>query len=348
MKILVDAMGGDFAPVEIVKGVVESVLADNVEVVLVGQQSVMEQELSKYKGWESRIHLVNATQVIECSESPTEGVKNKPDSSIVVGMNLLKKGEGAAFVSAGHSGAMVCAALLMLGRLEGVERPALACRFPSAKGQVLLIDAGANADCRPSFLVQFAQMGSLYMKSILGVDNPRVGLLSSGEEDTKGNKLVKETHPLLRALDLNFVGNVEGKDVPRGMVDVVVTDGFTGNVALKASEGIGEAIYASLREAVKASPIPGIANLMTSPALTRWVDYSEYGGAPLVGVNGNVIVSHGRSSAKAIRTAILLGKRSVEGRFVEIMREHPLQPVGDNHNNHENGVNNVNVRSGGN
>jgi glycerol-3-phosphate acyltransferase PlsX len=344
MRIVVDAMGGDYAPVEVVKGAVDAALADNLEIVLVGKQPLIEAELAKYRGCDSCLSLVHASEVVECSEQPTEAIRSKPDSSIVVGMNLLKSGQASAFVSAGASGAVVCAAMLSLGKLDGVARPALACLFPSTKGLVLLIDAGANADCRPPFLVQFAQMGSIFMEKIQGVERPRVGLLSSGEEVSKGNRLVKEAHQLLRATNLNFVGNIEGKDIPRGLADVVVTDGFTGNVALKTSEGMGEAIYAALKEALNNNTIPGITSFLMRPALralSRWVDYSEYGGALLVGVPGNVIVAHGRSHSGAIRNAILLAKKSVESQFVEMLRQQTLEPVTENNNS-------SNSNSGGN
>ncbi len=340
MRIVVDAMGGDFAPVEVVKGAVEAVLSDGVDIVLVGDQPRIEAELAKYKGINSHITLVHASQVIECSEQPVEGIKNKPDSSIVKGIGLLKKGEASAFVSAGASGAVAGAAMLILGRLEGVARPALACLFPSIKGSILLIDAGANSDCRPQFLVQFAQMGSIFMEKIQGIEKPRIGLLSSGEEDTKGNKLVKETHPLLRAVNINFIGNVEGKDIPKGLADVVVTDGFTGNVALKTGEGMGEAIIATLKEAFDSNIIPGLNSDKAQPALRtlkRWVDYSEYGGAVLVGVPSNVIISHGRSNSKAIHSAILLAKRAIDGQFVEVLSKQSLAPVTENNNSNSGG-----------
>jgi len=344
MRIVVDAMGGDYAPVEVVKGAVEAALSDSVEIVLVGKQPLLEAELAKYHGCDSRISLVHASEVVECSEQPVEAIRNKPDSSIVKGISLLKNGEASAFVSAGASGAVVGAAMLILGKMEGVARPALACLFPSTKGSILLIDAGANADCRPPFLVQFAQMGSIFMEKIQGVERPRVGLLSSGEEDSKGNRLVKETHQLLRATNLNFIGNIEGKDIPKGLADVVVTDGFTGNVALKTGEGMGEAIYATLKDALDNNTIPGLASFLARPALralSRWVDYSEYGGAVLVGVPSNVIISHGRSNSRAIRNAILLAKRSVEGQFVEVLRQQTLEPAPENNNS-------SNSNSGGN
>jgi glycerol-3-phosphate acyltransferase PlsX len=327
MRIVVDAMGGDYAPVEVIKGAVEAALSDGVEIVLVGKQPLIEAELAKHRGWESRISVVHASEVIECSEQPVEGIRNKPDSSIVKGIGLLKNGEASAFVSAGASGAVAGAAMLSLGKLDGVARPALACLFPSVKGSILLIDAGANADCRPPFLVQFAQMGSIFMEKIQGIEKPKVGLLSSGEEDTKGNRLVKETHQLLKATNLNFIGNVEGKDIPKGLADVVVTDGFTGNVVLKTLEGLGEAVqnFKQLWRSVdSAGHVHGTA-LMSSVEIDTWarkLDFREYGGACLLGVKGNVIKAHGRSRANAIKNAINLASQTIQGNiYASIQKE---------------------------
>jgi glycerol-3-phosphate acyltransferase PlsX len=224
-----------------------------------------------------------------------------------VAVRLVKGGKAGAFVSAGNTGAAMVAALFGLGRLPGVERPALATVFPTARGRCLILDVGANAECRPVHLQQFAILGERYARLVLGVARPRVGLLSNGEEETKGNALVQEAYPLLRALDLDFVGNVEGKDVPRGLADVVVCDGFVGNVVIKLAEGIGEFTFGLLREEISASPVGVLGALLLRPALRRIkrrVDYEEYGGAPLLGVDGVAIVAHGRSGARAIRNAV--------------------------------------------
>ncbi|MDP2744230.1 MAG: phosphate acyltransferase PlsX [Dehalococcoidia bacterium] len=308
MKIIVDAMGGDFAPHEVVKGAIEAARSYKVDIVLVGKEEAIRPFLPGVSR-EHRLSVVNATQVVDLREHPTEILHLKPDSSIVVGMHLLRTGYGEAFVSAGSTGAVVAAATLLLGKTKGVDRPALGTLYPTVHGSSLLLDIGANADCRPDFLLQFAQLGSYYTERVLGVKSPRVGLLSNGEEEVKGNRLIRETHQMLRRSKLNFVGNVEGKDIPRGVADVVVTDGFTGNVVLKVSEGFGETLIEILKQNLNNGTRSKIAALLLRPALrafSRKVDYQERGGALLLGVRGNVVVSHGRSQAKAIKSAIRL------------------------------------------
>lgn len=324
MRIAVDAMGGDHAPQEVVRGAVKACREHWAEIVLVGKESALRAELAKYRPRDWKLSIVDAKEVVEFHEHPTQAVRNKQDSSIVVGMNLLKRGDVSAFVSAGNSGAVMAAALLILGSLEGIERPALGFLFSAPEHPVLLLDVGANADCKPVFLVQFAQMGSVYMERVFAVERPRIGLLSNGEEENKGNQLVRESHKLLKNTRLNFIGNVEGNDVVTGKADVVVTDGFTGNVMIKEGEGLGELVLHSLQRTLAGRPRLKIATFLFGSALRnaiKGLDYSEHGGAPLLGVNGNVIIAHGRSDAKAIRNAIFMAKQTVERGVLEAMRQ---------------------------
>ena len=303
LPIAVDAMGGDYAPEEVVKGTLAAA-QKGLPVVLVGQAAILEPLLSQLN---LQVPIVDASQVIDFHESAAQAVKEKPDSSIVVGIGLIKQGKASAFISAGHSGAVVAASLFVLGRQEGVERPALCVLYPTPhRHPVLFLDVGATVDCRPQYLVQFARLGETYMQKVLGINRPRIGLLSSGEEETKGNRLVKEAHGLLKETDLNFVGNVEGGDILKDSADVIVTDGFTGNVVIKAGEGFGEVITGQVSQALsKRKRFQAALRLFY-----RAVDYSEFGGAPLLGVNGNVIVAHGRSRAPAIESAVKLARRA--------------------------------------
>ncbi|HUU63087.1 MAG TPA: phosphate acyltransferase PlsX [Dehalococcoidia bacterium] len=320
MRIALDAMGGENAPREVVRGAVAAAREQGVEVVLVGKRSAIEAELGNHR---TKIAIVDASEVVEFADHPAQAIRHKQDSSIVVGMNLLKNGEASAFVSAGSTGAVMAAATLTLKRIKGIERPALGFLFVLPWHSVLLIDVGANADCRPSQLVQFAQMGSVYMERIFGLSRPRIGLLSNGEEETKGNLLVNETHRLLKDTGLNFIGNVEGNDIPRSIADVIVTDGFTGNVVLKTGEGIGEMVLESLHNAVMRrlyTKAIGFTLKRTLRSAIQSLDYAEHGGAPLLGVNGNVIIAHGHSEAKAIKNAVFIAKRSVEQDIVEAIK----------------------------
>ncbi len=320
MKIALDAMGGENAPQEVVRGAIAAAREQDVEVVLVGQRKVIEAELAKHG---CQLPIVDASEVIGSGEIPTEAARHKKDSSIVVGINLVKQGEASAFVSAGSTGAVMAAATLILKRIKGIERPALGSLIVFPWHSLMLLDVGANPDCKPTQLVQFAQMGSVYMEKIFGVKQPKVGLLSNGEEDMKGNLLVRETHKLLKDSGLNFVGNVEGNDIPRNTVDVMVTDGFTGNVVLKTGEGIGEMVVQSLRDAIMQKPhlkLLGFLLKRTLRGAIQVLDYAEHGGAPLLGVNGTVIIAHGRCDAKAIKSAIFIAKRAVDQGVVEAIR----------------------------
>jgi glycerol-3-phosphate acyltransferase PlsX len=319
--IAVDAMGGDHAPGVVVDGVVDAVRELDARVALVGPEAIIHAELQRHRAdSDERISLVAASQVIEMAEHPAQAVRQKTDSSIVVGMREVKEGRAAAFVSAGNTGAMLAAGLFQLGRIRGVERPALATVFPTRSGFTLIVDVGANADCKSEYLAQFALMGAAYAEQVLDVANPRIGLLSIGEEEEKGSQLVQRAHALLREQSTGFVGNVEGKDIPAGAVDVVVCDGFVGNVLIKFAEGVASTIGGIIREEVTSSPLSKLFALALRPAFRRAygrLDYAEFGGAPLLGVQGVVIIAHGRSNARAIRSAIRVARRAVEGGLVE-------------------------------
>lgn len=323
IRIALDAMGGDHSPEEIIKGGCAAAQVDGIDIVLVGQESVVREELEKYGSTNSKISIVNASEVVAMDERPVSAIKEKGDSSIVVGIDLLKSGRVASFVSAGNTGAVMTAACLMLGKKRGLARPALGAVFPFPTGPLLCLDLGANSDCKPTSLVQFAHMGSIYMERIFSMDSPRVGLLSSGEEDTKGSQLVQKAHRMLKKAKINFIGNVEGRDIASGRADVIVTDGFTGNVLLKLGEGLGEMLLDSLRKAVDENPrFKEAADLLepTFRSVIGTLDYREYGGALLFGVNSNVVVAHGRSEAEAIRNAIIAAKRTVEQGVVEAIK----------------------------
>ncbi|GIW16116.1 MAG: phosphate acyltransferase [Tepidiforma sp.] len=322
-RIVLDAMGGDNAPGEPVAGALMAAGVLGVEVILVGRKDAIEPEL-RGTGNIRDVRLVEAPDVIEMDEHATDAVRAKPLSSINVGLQMVKRGEADAFVTAGNTGATMAAALLTLGRVKGIGRPALATIFPAADGKLtMLLDVGANADCRPIHLVQFAHMGSAYMERMFGLQRPRVALLSIGEEETKGNQLTLEVHQLLRGSRLNFIGNVEGKDLPRGLADVVVMDGFTGNVVLKTAEGIAELLFTELRKAVELTPWNKAAGLILMSELRkvkRRLDYAEYGGAQLIGVDGVVVIGHGRSNARAIYNALKAARDAVQNGVLETMR----------------------------
>ncbi|MCO5200116.1 MAG: phosphate acyltransferase PlsX [Chloroflexi bacterium] len=323
-RIVVDAMGGDNAPGEIVAGALMAVGGLGVEVTLVGQTEAIRHEMqgtAEVKG----LKVVEAPDIIEMDEHATDAVKAKPNSSINVGIRLVKEGKADAFVTAGNTGASMAAALLTLGRIKGIGRPALATIFPTGEGRLtMLLDVGANAECRPIHLVQFAYMGAAYMERMFGVSNPKVGLLSIGEEDTKGNQLTIDVNQALRASRLNFIGNVEGKDLTRGVCDIAVMDGFTGNVVLKTAEGIAELMFTEIRKAVELTPWNKAAGLVLMSELRkvkRRLDYAEYGGAQLVGVDGIVVIGHGRSNARAVFSAIRAARDAVNNKVLDTLRD---------------------------
>ena len=318
MKVAIDAMGGDHAPEEILLGAMAAVKDYGCDIVLVGDETLLKEAMRKHGVREGEhIFVHHASEVIDMHESPGAAVRKKRDASVVVATRLVKEGECAAVISAGSTGAAVAAALFGLGRLPKIERATIATPIPNLTGTTMLLDSGANVDSKPKHLVQSAIMGSIYAKYVLGVENPRVGLLSIGEEETKGNELTLSTYPLLAQVqNINFVGNIEGRDIPQGTVDVVVCDGFVGNVVLKFGEGLASAIMRLLKDAVQQSGfLTKMASLMLLPVLKRLrkkLDYAEYGGAPLLGVNGCCIICHGSSKAKAIKNAVRVAKEFTE------------------------------------
>ena len=315
ISIAVDAMGGDNAPKEIIKGAVEALADKRVHILLVGKEDVIKNELSAYGSLSDRVKIINAASVIGNDEQPTSAIRQKKDSSIAVGLKLLNDGQAGAFVSAGATGALLTGATLLVGRVKGVERPALGTLLPNEKGFSLLIDSGANVDAKPVYLRQFAEMGSIYMENVMNIKKPRVGLLNIGAEREKGNMLTKEAYGLLESADINFVGNVEARDVPLGAADVVVCDAFTGNVLLKYTEGFARAVLGMIKKELMASPTAKIGALLAKGAfanLKKSFDYREVGGAPFLGLKALVVKAHGSSDAKAFRSAINLCTEFVE------------------------------------
>jgi glycerol-3-phosphate acyltransferase PlsX len=330
MKIVLDAMGGDNAPEATVAGAVQAAREFSLAIILVGREDVISQELAKHDTVGLDLSVVHAQSVVEMDDKPSEVVRGKPDSCMHVGMELIHKGQADAFVTAGNTGGAMAIALFKLGRikvdgLRRIHRPALATVFPTRQGVCLLLDVGANTDWRPVFLQQFAVMGDIYAKSVLGVANPRLGIVSIGEEEGKGNVEVKEAYDLIKATpDLNFVGNIEGKDIPAGLADVVVTDGFTGNVIIKLSEGVAKLIVETLRAEITRRKLATVGALLARPALRAVadkLDYAEYGGAVLLGLNHVCIIGHGRSNARAVRSAIRVARDAVNTNVVGQIRQ---------------------------
>ncbi len=310
VNVAVDAMGGDNAPLEIVKGAVEAVNeSTHVKVYLAGQEAQINAELAKYTYNKDQVEVVPASEVIDMAEPPVMAIRRKKDSSMVKALNLVKDGSCDAFVSAGSTGATLVGGQVIVGRIKGVERPPLAPLIPTADGCALLIDCGANVDARPSHLVQFAKMGSVYMESVMGVKNPRVAIVNIGAEEEKGNALVKETFPLLKNCpDINFTGSIEARDIPAGMADVIVCEAFVGNVILKMYEGVGGILIKKVKEAMMTTLRSKIGALLVKPALKQTLkafDLEQYGGAPMLGLNGLVVKTHGSSKAVEIKNSIL-------------------------------------------
>ncbi len=323
LRVAVDAMGGDHAPREIVAGAVQAAKELRVEVLLVGPTDSIDRELHALGGPSLPVRVVEAPEVIEMAEAPAMALRRKPHASIVIAVETLRRGEADAIVSAGNTGAAMAAALLRLGRVEGIDRPAIAAVLPTLRGRAILVDVGANVDCRPKHLLQFAVMGSVYANRVLGIAEPRVGLMSIGAEPTKGNEIVIRAADLLRSSGLRFTGNLEGRDFFDGVADVAVCDGFVGNLLLKFGEGLALGIFTLLREELSRGPLVRLGVALATPrlrALARRMDYTEYGGAPLLGVNGICIIAHGSSKAKAIRNSIAVAAESVRARMVETIR----------------------------
>ncbi|MBE5861022.1 MAG: phosphate acyltransferase PlsX [Butyrivibrio sp.] len=326
VRVALDAMGGDNAPGEIIKGAIDALNeSDKVKIFLVGKEQVIKDELSKYTYDENRIEIVNATEEIEMAEPPVMAIRTKKDSSIVKAMFLVKHGECDAYVSAGSTGATLVGGQVIIGRIKGVERSPLAPLIPTEKGVSLLIDCGANVDARPSHLVQFAKMGSVYMKNFCGIQNPTVGIVNIGAEEEKGNALVKETFPLLKNCpDINFIGSVEARDIPNGVCDVIVCEAFTGNVILKMYEGVATTLLKVVKKGLMSNLRAKIGGLLIKPTLKNVLkDYSmdQYGGAPMLGLTGLVVKTHGSSKAVEIKNSILQCVTFTEQNIAEKIKE---------------------------
>ena len=325
VRVAVDGMGGDHAPRVVVEGAVNAAGEYGIEVILVGRQDLLEKELTKHKPVPSCLTVRHASEVVDMAEPAAVTVRKKRNSSIVVAAELVKKNEADAVVSAGHTGAAVVATTLTLGLLEGIERPGIAIAYPTLNGHSVIIDIGANIDAKPEHLLQYAVMGSTYASLILHKKEPRVGLLNIGEEESKGPDFMKETHKLIEESRLNFVGNIEGRDIFSGKIDVVVCDGFVGNIVLKVTESLAESTNILLRRELMSSVLSKMGALLIKPTLSRLkkrLDYTEFGGAPLLGVNGSCIICHGGSSAKAIKNAI-----RVAGEFVTSQLNEKIQTI---------------------
>lgn len=317
MRIAVDAMGGDIGIKATVNGSLKAVEEYGVEVILVGKKELIESEIHNYN---NKIYIENADDVITNEDKPVRAIRRKKDSSMVVGLNLVKSKEADAFISAGNTGALLSGGLFKVGRIKGIERPALAPVYPTQEGISLLLDAGANVDCKPKYLQQFAIMGSIYAEKVLNIKNPKVGLVNIGIEEGKGNELVKTTYELLKKSNINFYGNVEARDIPKGYVDILVCDGFVGNTILKLTEGLAKSIFSTLKQEFTRTTVTKLGALILKPGLRNFknkLDYTEYGGAPLLGVKGGVIKAHGSSNAKAIKNAIRQAKVFVENNVIE-------------------------------
>ena len=328
--IALDAMGGDNAPGEIIKGAVNAVSANRtIRVLLVGQSDVLQKELEQYQFPKEQIRIIPATEVIETAEPPVAAIRHKKDSSLVVAMKLVHDNEADAVVSAGSTGAILAGGQLLVGKKKGIGRSPLAPLIPTKNGVSLLIDCGANMDPRPNHLLQFAQMGAIYMEHIVGVKNPRVAILNVGAEEEKGNKLVKETFPMLKECkNINFIGSIEARDIPHGYADVIVCEAFSGNVVLKLYEGVASVLLSKVKEGLKSSPRASIGGLLAKPALKNTLkafDISEYGGAPLLGLKGLVVKTHGSADANDIKNAILQCLQFKEQKINEKITEYLLE-----------------------
>ena len=333
MKIILDVMGGDNAPDANIKGAINAINKIKAEIILVGKEDIIRSKIKEFYGKEveeisDRLKIYNATETIEMEDQPTVAIKHKKDSSMVVGFNMLKQGEGDVFISAGNSGALLAGATLLVGRIKGIDRPALAGILPAYKSQLLLMDCGSNTNCKPINLLQFAQMSTIYLRNTFGIEKPAIGLLNIGTEETKGNELVKESYNLIKnnaeKLDINFVGNVEGRDAFSGKIDAIIADGFTGNVFLKTTEGLGKFVKKSLKESLLKNIFSKIASIPSLPAITRFantMDYKRYGGALFLGVKKPVVKAHGSSDEKLFEYTILQAEKFVENKAVDKMIE---------------------------
>ena len=329
MRIAIDGMGGDNAPAEIVKGCVESSKIIDHEIYIIGQEGRIRAELAKYSYEEGKIKIVHAEQIIEGDDAPVRAVRTKSDSSLVRGLNMVKNGEADLLISAGNTGAIMAGGLFILGRIPGIDRPAIASTYPIlGKGFSLMVDSGANAECKPNNLLEFATMGSIYMEKVFDIPKPTVGLVNIGVEEGKGTTVLKAVYELLKKSHLNFVGNVEARDVPKGACDVIVCDGFVGNIILKLTEGLAWSILKLMKQKFTAGTIPKLGALLLSGKLgemKKEFDYSSYGGAPILGVKGALIKIHGSSNANAVKNAIIKAIPYVENQVVQMIQDSVLE-----------------------
>ncbi|MFP3854206.1 MAG: phosphate acyltransferase PlsX [Anaerolineales bacterium] len=330
-RIALDAMGTDDHPEPEIQGLIQALESWPDPILLVGKDELLESRLAEAGISDDRVQVIHAPEVLEMTDKPADSARGKPKSSMAVAMELVKSGEADAFVTCGNTGGALANAIFRLGRIRGLKRPALTAAFPVRNGQALVLDIGANADCKPEFLLQFALMGSVYAEKVLGVGSPKVALLSNGEEAGKGNELIKESFPLLKDTSLNFIGNVEAKEAYAGKADVVVTDGFVGNVFLKTSEAVSALLIDLIREHIKASPITSLGGALARPAFRRVgniLDPEQYGAGVLLGVNGLVFIGHGRSGATGVYNAIRVARQAVETHLLDALSEsiqHRLQ-----------------------
>ncbi|MCI9975313.1 phosphate acyltransferase PlsX [Clostridioides difficile] len=339
MKIVIDGMGGDNAPKSNVEGAVNAIKEYNVDLIITGDKDLLEKEFSNYEFDRNKLEIVHTTEIIENEDKPVKAIRSKKDSSMVVALNLIKEGKADAIISAGNTGALLAGGLFVVGRIKGIDRPCLCSAIPNVKrGMTLIADCGANADCKPKNLVEFAAMSNIYARKVLGLENPKVALANVGLEEGKGNDLVKRSYEEVKKLDLNFIGNVEAREVITAYTDIIICDGFTGNILLKSAEGVALSVMSLIKETFMASTKSKIGALLIKDDLRKlksFIDYSEYGGAPLLGLNGGVIKAHGSSDAKAIKNAINQGIKFAKGKVVEDISQFISKYNEENKNNED-------------
>ncbi|KPI55799.1 phosphate acyltransferase [Clostridioides difficile] len=339
MKIVIDGMGGDNAPKSNVEGAVKAIKEYQVDLIITGDKDLLEKEFSNYEFDRNKLEIVHTTEIIENEDKPVKAIRSKKDSSMVVALNLVKEGKADAIISAGNTGALLAGGLFVVGRIKGIDRPCLCSAIPNVKrGMTLIADCGANADCKPKNLVEFAAMSNIYSRKVLGLENPKVALANVGLEEGKGNDLVKKSYEEIKKLDLNFIGNVEAREVINAYTDIIICDGFTGNILLKSAEGVALSVMSLIKETFMASTKSKIGALLIKDDLRKlksFIDYSEYGGAPLLGLNGGVIKAHGSSDAKAIKNAINQGIKFSKGKVVEDINQFISKYNEENKNNED-------------
>ncbi len=339
MQIVIDGMGGDNAPKSNVEGAVKAIKEYQVDLIITGDKDLLEKEFSNYEFDRNKLEIVHTTEIIENEDKPVKAIRSKKDSSMVVALNLVKEGKADAIISAGNTGALLAGGLFVVGRIKGIDRPCLCSAIPNVKrGMTLIADCGANADCKPKNLVEFAAMSNIYSRKVLGLENPKVALANVGLEEGKGNDLVKKSYEEIKKLDLNFIGNVEAREVINAYTDIIICDGFTGNILLKSAEGVALSVMSLIKETFMASTKSKIGALLIKDDLRKlksFIDYSEYGGAPLLGLNGGVIKAHGSSDAKAIKNAINQGIKFSKGKVVEDINQFISKYNEENKNNED-------------